>query len=144
MNSTSIVIDEDGTAAAYEAPSADVVNEDGEAATALPEGARQNTDGSVTLPLKHPVSLKIKSQHTGQVREQKFEELTFHRLNGADMNAIAAVTGAAVNKVAFQRSLKGVKPAVVVALFDQMDGYDIGRGGEVLEAFLGTRRRTGR
>lgn len=126
---------------------ADVVDEGGDGAAVLPEEATANVDGSVTLRLKYPRTIGIKRQGTGEVVSEVFEKLTFHRLTGADLAAISAAAPAAVTRVAFQRSLHGVKAPVVNALVDRMDAYDVENGGRVIESFLPSGRagrKTGR
>jgi len=122
-------------------PAADVVDEDAEALDTLPDHAVQNADGSVTLPLMYPRELQIRKN--GKVRSDRYEELTFHRLTGADRRAIAAAREDMLEVTAFARSTR-LSQAVMIALFDRMDSADITYGGRVLNSFFGSGRRTGK
>lgn len=127
-------IDEDAPVALAETDE-DVVDEDAELdpQDRLPKHAKRNADGSVTLPLYEPVSLRTKKND--KVREQTFKELVFHRLSGADQRAIAATSDDMQGVVAFARSTRLSTP-VMNALFDKMDAADISAGGKVLNNFF--------
>ncbi len=129
-----VIVDEGGIAP-------DIVNEDGEVTDKLPERASVNGDGSVTLPLRYPVT--ITTRKDGKVRERQFEELTFHRLRGADLQAIAAVSKEHDTVVTFARSTRTMQ-AVMNAVFDKMDAADIVDGGKVINHFLTSGQKTGR
>ena len=128
------VIDEGGTKAT-------IVDEDGPETDKLPEHAIRNDDGSVTLPLIEPVSITTKKD--GKVRERIFETLTFHRLKGADIQAIAAASKESETVVTFARSTR-IMQAVMNAVFEKMDAADIVDSGRVINHFLTSGRRTGR
>jgi len=132
------VVDEDRPVAAQDRGS-DIVDEDANPLDKLPEHAIQNDDGSVTLALAFPKTLL--SRKDGKVRERKFEELTFHRLTGADQRAIAGATEAMQSVVAFAQSTR-LNQAVMNALFDKMDAADIADGGRVLNHFLTSGRKS--
>lgn len=53
----------------------------------LPARARLNEDGSVTLKLVRPVTLKITTG--GKQREEIYQELVFHELSGLDLRLAA-------------------------------------------------------
>jgi hypothetical protein len=111
----------------------DAVETEAEDIKKLPKGAILNENGSVTLPLLYPRSVTIKGQ--GGVREERFDEFLFHRLNGADINAIRAASKETSHIVALARSLhKHV--AIIKALYDKLDSADITRAGEVLDSFF--------
>jgi hypothetical protein len=129
-----VIVDEGGIAP-------DIINEDGEVTDKLPERASVNDDGSVTLPLRYPVT--ITTRKDGKVRERQFAELTFHRLRGADLQAIAAVSKEHDTKVTFARSTRTMQ-AVMNAVFDKMDAADIVDGGKVINHFLTNGQATGR
>ena len=144
QNHLSIDLDEDATSVgaavddedrpvALREDAADIVDEDVNPLDKLPDHAIQNDDGSVTLALAFPKTLL--SRRDGKVRERKFEELTFHRLTGADQRAIASATEAMQSVVAFAQSTR-LNQAVMNALFDKMDAADIADGGRVLNHFL--------
>lgn len=128
------VIDEGGTKGA-------IIDEDGDVLDKLPEHAIRNDDGSVTLPLIEPVTITTKKD--GKVRERTFESLTFYRLKGADIQAIAAASKESETIVTFARSTRTMQ-AVMNAVFDKMDAADIVDSGRVINHFLTSGRRTGR
>lgn len=135
------VVDEDGRIAAAAELPADVVDEDVDPLDRLPAHAVTNADGTVTLPLKFPVELQIRKD--GKIRVDRYAELTFHRLTGADFRAVNAVSDDLQSVVAFGRSTRK-NQAVMNALYDRMDGADIAAAGQVLNSFFATGRRTGR
>uniref|UniRef100_A0A7C1SXH9 Uncharacterized protein n=1 Tax=Agrobacterium albertimagni TaxID=147266 RepID=A0A7C1SXH9_9HYPH len=128
------VIDEGGTKAV-------IIDEDGPETDKLPEHAIRNDDGSVTLPLFEPVSITTKKD--GKVRERTFESLTFHRLKGADIQAIGAASKESETVVTFARSTRTLQ-ALMNAVFEKMDAADIVDSGRVINHFLTSGRRTGR
>lgn len=134
-----IEVEEDGA----KAPELPVISESGEEEDKLPPHAVLQQDGSVMLPLRHPVVLKYKSTASDEVREEKFAELVFHRLTGADMNAISNTGEARRASMAFARSAR-MAPAKMNLLYDRMDGADVRAGSEVLSFFLGNGGTTGR
>ncbi len=119
----------------------DVVNEDADPLDKLPDHAVKNDDGSVTLRLFYPK--KLTTMKNGQVREREFNELTFHRLAGADQRAIGAASDGMMNIVALARSAR-LNQAVMNALYDKMDAADINDAGRVLSHFLTNGPKTGR
>jgi len=142
----SIEVDEDGVVeenGPVALPAADphVVDEDAGAHDKLPTHAVLNADGSVTLPLMFKRDLQIKKG--GSVRTEPFATLVFHRLTGADQRAIASASEDMMSVVAFARSTR-ISQAVMNALFDKMDAADLNAGGQVLNSFLSSGRRTGR
>ncbi|RFC63603.1 hypothetical protein DYI37_11395 [Fulvimarina endophytica] len=143
---TEAVVDEDGKAPVVSSSEdEDVIDEDADLdpSDRLPKRAVQNSDGSVTLPLRFPRTLKTKKG--GRVRERQFTDLVFHRLTGADQRAIAAASAESQDVTAFARSTR-LNQAVMNALFDKMDIADVADGGRVLNNFFasGTRTRTGK
>lgn len=135
------IVDEDAPVRAGEAAADDVVDEDVNPLDRLPPNAVTNQDGSVTLTLLYPRELQIRK--LGKIRTDKYDKLTFHRLTGADQRAIAATSEEMMSVVAFARSTR-ISQAVMNALFDKMDGADIAAGGQVLNSFFATGRKTGR
>lgn len=123
--STTVVVDE--------APGA-VVNEEGGLAGDLPRRARRNEDGTVTLPLRDPVTLQIKSS-AGGVRSETYAELTLHRLRGGDIRAIQSASVASQPVVLLARSAH-IREAVMTALFDRMDAADIADASKVVNTFF--------
>ncbi|MBD8554920.1 hypothetical protein IFT84_10330 [Rhizobium sp. CFBP 8762] len=135
------IVVEDGPLPGVAKADTDIVNEDIDALDKLPDHAVRNLDGSVTLPLRFPVT--IKSQKGGKITERRFEHLVFHRLVGADQRAIAAVADEHMAPVSFARSTR-LNQAIMNALFDRMDVADIASGGQVLNHFLTNGPTTGR
>lgn len=134
--SAAVVIDDDGRTTTDH-----IINEDEDAGPQLPKEATLNDDGSVTLTLKYPKTLKIRSNSA--VREETYKTLVFHRMTGADMNAIQATSAASATWLAFAR-LTRTKEAIMRHLFELMDGYDIANGSMVIEYFLPSGRKTGK
>lgn len=118
----------------------EIIDEDLDPLDRMPKKAVQNDDGSVTLPLEFPQTLKTKKN--GVVRERVFNELTFHRLNGAGYNAIQAAAEEKQTVVALAQSTR-MNQAVMSALFDKMIDIDIANAGKVLNNFFASGRRTG-
>lgn len=113
--------------------------EDG--AEGLPKTAVEQEDGTVLLRLAHPVRLKFK--RGGVVREEAFEELTFHRLTGADMRVIAQAEKGLMDVTAIARSTR-MDQGKMNALYDRMDAADAVSCGRVVAHFLGAGTKTGR
>lgn len=118
-----------------------VVNEDGGDTDKLPASAIVNDDGSVTLPLIEPVT--ITHRKDGKEKSVVYSSLTFHRLKGADIQAIAAASKEKDTVVTFARSTR-MPQFVMNVLFDELDAADIVDGGKVINHFLTSGRRTGR
>lgn len=137
---STIIVDEDRPAALPTA-AAEVIDEDVDPLDRLPDHVTQNADGSVTLPLKFPQTLQVKKN--GTVRSDRYEALTFHRLTGADQRAISSASDEMMTVVAFARSTR-ISQAVMNVLFDRLDLADISAGGQVLNSFIATGRKTGR
>lgn len=143
-NSPETVVDEDAPVALEPSDEEEVVDEDADLdpLDRLPKHAKRNGDGSVTLPLLYPKTLKTKKD--GRVRERPFKELVFHRLTGADQRAISAASEEMQNVVAFSRSTR-LNQAIMNALWDKLDAADIAAGGQVINNFFaGSGQRTGR
>ncbi|WP_306050093.1 hypothetical protein [Oceaniradius stylonematis] len=128
---TDTVIAEDGTA------DDDVIDEDLDPRDQLPKGAVVNEDGSVTITLSRPVTLKTRK--AGKVREKHFETLTLHRMTGADIRAINGVADEHRVVTGLARSTR-TNQAVMNGLFDRMIDFDIMQAGQVLNHFLASGR----
>lgn len=115
------VIVADMTDGVAETASPAVVDESRDA-TGLPERAVQNDDGTVTLPLRRPVTLSVRNA-AGKVTETVYSELVFNELFGSDMRAITSAKEDARVDVLLSRSLK-IPQAVARALFDQLTRKD--------------------
>lgn len=120
---------------------ADIIDADGDPRDKLPDRARKNSNGSVTLPLLYPQTLTLRKD--GKVKEELYAELTFHRLRGEDQMAIANTSSERSAIVAFARSTR-TRELVMEALFKKMDLADISDGGQVLNHFLTSGQKTGR
>ncbi|ARQ59185.1 hypothetical protein EFR00_24905 [Rhizobium sophoriradicis] len=138
--STETVVDLDRPATIGSKPEGDVIDEDTNPLDRLPDDVVRNADGSVTLPLHYSVTLRTKKD--GAVKERVFAELIFHRLNGADQRAIAAVSDEHQIAVSFARSTRN-NQAVMNALYDKMDLSDIARAGRVINFFVSNGPKTG-
>jgi hypothetical protein len=139
-----VELDEEGVPAAAAVVDPDVVEigeDDG--AQGLPKHAELRPDGSVHLPLKMPVTLRYRHGASGATREETLAALHMHRLTGADMRAISAASKDAMAAVAIARSAR-MAEAKFSAIYDRMDGADIGFAARVLEHFLGNGPTTGR
>ena len=135
------VIDEAEDVVADTAP-ADAVDEASDEIATLPRGATENADRSVTVALDIPVTLTIKNSKTGGQRQETYEELRFHRLNGAALTEISNANPSVRSRVALAVSARMSK-GIMNALFDRLDAADIERCGSVIEYFLGSGRKTG-
>lgn len=137
---TIVLDDEQATqpaAAAYvteEEPGAGVIDEDAQLGD-LPARATRNADGTITLPLRKPVTLTIRNSRGGE-RSQTFETLTLRDLTGADFRAIQAASPAAQPIVTLARST-GTREAVMNALYDRMAAADIVDAAACAFSFLG-------
>lgn len=118
-----------------------IIDEDGDPRDRLPDHAVQNADGSVTLPLASPVS--VTTRKDGKIRERNYADLTFHRLNGADMRAVSATSEEMQSVMTFARSTR-IPVTVMSAIYDQMDMADIADGGRILNHFFTRGRKTPR
>jgi hypothetical protein len=136
------LVDLDGaTPAAPGDPDVVELAEGAEEAQGLPKAATEQADGTVRLALAHPVRLKFK--RGGVVREETFDALTFHRLTGADMRAIAEAERAMMDVTAIARSTR-MDLGKMSALYDRMDAADAVACARVVAHFLGAGQRTGR
>ncbi|MGN6777570.1 hypothetical protein [Rhizobium sp.] len=135
------IVDEDGPVVLGSTKDSDVVDENANPLDTLPEDALRNSDGTVTLPLHFPVTVRTKKD--GKIKEKVYQDLVFHRLVGADQRAIAAVSEEHTTVVTFSRSTR-INQAIMNAIFDKMDLADVARAGRVLNHFLTSGPRTGR
>lgn len=140
VENTDIIVDEDRPVQFIKVAD-DVVDEDSNPLDRLPDHAIQNHDGSVTLPLMFPVEQRIRRD--GKERVENYTELTFHRLTGADQRAIAATSDVMMTVVAFSRTTR-ISQAIMNVLYDKLDAADISAGGQVLNSFIATGRKTGK
>lgn len=99
-----------------------------------PDGATQNADGTVTLRLQHPVTVKIKKA-TGEIREETYSSLTLRPFTGADLRAIQSTSAEMQNIVTFSRAA-GIREVVMNSLYDRMNATDIIKTAEIMNAFM--------
>lgn len=118
-----------------DAGSTAVVDEDGELEGALPKRATRNEDGSVTLTLFEKVTLRVKKD--GVERDDEYPSLTFHRLRGADIRAVASAKKEDQPAVLLARSAR-MRELLMVKLFDLMDAEDIAAATRIVEGFFGS------
>ncbi len=124
----------------------EIVDEDADVSPEdrLPERCIQNSDGSVTLPFKYPVTLQIrKGGKTGKVRERKFTELRLYRLNGADRRVLSTAKEGMLVATAIARMAR-LSHSVANKLDEMMDLADTNAVGQVLANFSSTGLRTGK
>ncbi|MEP9350567.1 phage tail assembly protein [Xanthobacter sp. KR7-225] len=141
-----IDLDETKAGAAATAPAAVVVDDDPglvvdeeqDLVGGLPARAVRNGDGTVTLPLRFPVALTVRSS-TGATRTESYAELTFHRLTGADIRALQSASKESQPALLLARSSR-TREAVMNAVFDRMDAADIADASKVVESFFGAGR----
>lgn len=88
----------------------------------LPPQALRNADGTITLPLKRPVTLTIKNA-TGE-RKETVTELTFHEMSGIDLRLIAQAAPDMQTIVTMARATRMPTHRMSV-LFDRMLGRDV-------------------
>jgi hypothetical protein len=125
------------------AADADVVTLGSEAEGEMPTRAIRNPDGSITLPLLFPTSLKFRNGAGDTIREEHFAELTFNRLNGADMRAMGATSKDAVIAVGIARSTR-INEGKIKAIVDKLDATDYMAATAVLGFFTDSGVKTGR
>lgn len=99
----------------------------------LPEGAVQNHDGTVTLPLLYPVEYKVGEE--GNV----VDDVTIRRPKMADTLAIKAITNP-IDLIFSQITRLTGQPEAVVKKFDEVDVHRI---VDVVEGFSKPGRATG-
>nr|WP_294547679.1 phage tail assembly protein [uncultured Rhodopila sp.] len=134
------IIDEAGPVEAD--PAVDLVAED-ETGGGLPRGAVRLADGSVRLPLRYPVKMVYKTSADAPTKTEEYNELTFHRLLGADMRAISDADAGSKAVMAIARSTR-LGFGLMSRLFDRMDAADTVAAGVVIGHFLGNGLKTGR
>lgn len=115
-----------------------VVDEEQDLVGGLPARAVRNADGTVTLPLRYPVALTVRSS-AGATRTETYAELTFHRLTGADIRALQSASKESQPALLLARSSR-TREAVMSAVFDRMDAADIADASLVVESFFGAGR----
>lgn len=125
---TTVIVEEEPGAGAV------VVDEDAALGGELPARAIRNPNGTITLPLRKPVTLTIRNSRGGE-RAETYEELILRDLTGADFRAIQAASPAAQGVVTLARAT-GIREAVMNALYDRMTGADIVDAAACAMSFL--------
>ncbi len=120
-----------------------VPNEDGDD-DGLPDNAALQANGSVILTLYFPIVMRWRRAGTDEVREERRETLTMHRLNGAAMRAIMSAGQGHTVPVGIAKCCR-MQQALFDKMFDMMDGSDAQAAAQVLNFFLsgGTPTATG-
>lgn len=114
---------------------------DGAEEERLPRQAVERADGTIELPLQHPVTLKFKRGK--DIREETFEALVFHPLTGADMRVIMAQPPDGITPTAIARSTR-IHEGKMNAVYDRLDARDAVAAQTCVMHFLGGGRPTGR
>lgn len=96
-----------------------------------------NEDGSKTLTLIYPFTVKLKSN--GKVEEKEYKSLTFRRPTGADMRVIEKIKDGMQSAITTFTRLSGEAEAI----FDRLDVDDLNLITEIMEGFLSKSQRTG-
>jgi hypothetical protein len=109
---------------------------------ALPKGAVLNDDKTVTLKLQEPVELHWRKPGASEATVDRFEDLTFRRLKGADMIAVQEAAPGMKAMIMFARS-SGISVGKFKPIFERMDAADIASASEVIAYFLSNGRTTG-
>lgn len=109
----------------------------------LPRRARENEDGTVTLTLRFPVDIIFRATKNGGTRTETVEELTFHKMTGADMRVVASAPKDAMIDAGLARCTR-INPARMKLLVDRMDARDFTAATTVMNRFLGGGTTTGR
>lgn len=107
----------------------------------LPKHAIPRADGTIELPLLHPVTLKFKKG--GTVREETTERLVFHPLTGGDMRVITAKPPEKMTSTAIARSTRTAEMKID-AIYDRMDARDVNAAERCVMHFMDGGRPTGR
>lgn len=108
----------------------------------LPRQASLNSDGSVTLTLMQPVSLKWRPASGGEVQEERYAQLIMKRLKGADMIKIMDADRADMAVVSIACSV-GMNAPRFRHIFERMDAVDIAAASQVVSYFLQSGPTTG-
>lgn len=107
----------------------------------LPRHAIPRADGTIELPLLHPVTLKFKKG--GTVREEVTERLVFHALTGGDMRVITSKPADKITSTAIARSTR-MAEMKMDAIYDRMDARDVNAAERCVMHFMDGGRQTGR
>jgi len=137
------VVDEDTETVTSAEIDSDIVDEDMDVdpKDRLPARAVLNADGSVTLPLKYPQTIKTKKN--GKVRARNFDVLVLHRLNGVDRRVIGSASDDLMSATALARMAR-MNQAVANRLDQLMDISDTNAVGQVLANFTSTGLKVGK
>lgn len=126
-----------GRAAAIDAnagAAVDVLNED-ESVLALPSGANLNQDGTVTLMLEYPTTIRTQRPGAPAAIEESFTSMNFRRLKGIDMRKVLEAKGRA-SSVALALS-SGTTEAKIAVLRRRMDASDVSAAGAIVATLCG-------
>ncbi len=104
-------------------------------AMTLPEGAEQNADGSVTLTLAYPITLRTRIAGSDVVHEEPIAELVLHRLTGADMRKVLAANNQ-MAQVALGRACD-MPPARMAVAYQRLDASDLAAANGIVAELCG-------
>ncbi|WP_431281661.1 hypothetical protein ACQW02_19945 [Humitalea sp. 24SJ18S-53] len=138
-----IVVGDDADTASVDEAGVVILRDDGESEHPLPKRAIEHKDGSIELPLLHPVTLRFRTKSSATVREETISRLVLHRMLGPDMRAISAASGDSQIVVVLARSAR-ISEGKFGSIFDRMDAEDISDASQIVGRFLGNGRKTGR
>lgn len=96
-----------------------------------------NTDGSKTLILNYPFTVKLQSG--GKIEEKIYKSLSFRRPTGADMRVIEKIKDGMQSAITTFTRLSGEAEAI----FDRLDIDDLNLITEIMEGFLSKSPKTG-
>lgn len=115
----------------------EVVGSDNATAAEQQKNLIENDDGSKTLTLEYPVTVKLR--RNGKEVEEVYHELRFRRMNGGDLRVVAGIKdeGQMIARV-FTR-LTGIPDSV----FDALDTTDILAATEIINDFFPDGLKTG-
>lgn len=115
----------------------DIVDLDAPLANGQDRSLEAHADGTQTLRLRHPVSVRLRQG--GAERVEETVQLTFRRCNGSDLRAM----GAARNDIERSAILFTRMAGISMALYDRLDSEDIEAGMAVISGFLPKPPETG-
>lgn len=102
----------------------------------LPSGAVLNDDGTVTLNLEYPATIKLRAVGSDAVaREETITQLVFRRLGGAEVRKMVAAKNASVLAMALS---SGLGLGRFNMLQQVMLATDEGAAGDVVSELLGS------
>ena len=138
-NDVVVIDDTDEAAGAIANTATDAIvieTEDGEdlGKAELPDRATLNDDGSVTLKLVKPVTLRIKTG-SGKERDEVYESLAFHELTGLDIRLASQESDEIKRTIVFLARATRMSVARMNVLFDRLSSRDVKGATDVIAYF---------